>query len=612
MPRGLSYVCLALLGTGCLSPTRPTARTPFEVGRDAAQAGDYRTAAAQLSLALETAQSFFFTQAYLERGECYIHLARSAETPADRERYLNAAQSDFEAVVQEPSTTPRDKAQALYSLGTVFLSREDAGKAEEVSRRILELPLGADEQRYRLAAHRRIGWLHLERLEREAESRSAAASTAELQEAFRLAQEQFSRCLEIDPNDEDALLGKGLCLYFRGQYREAIRCLERSVRRSRALGLPNPRGHYYLGRALEFEKGLQETALEQYAAALEQDTSKRFTALYVHLVKALPIYLPLEDPRAWWFLDRMLQYAGDSSAYWEAVEALACKLAGSSGEPEPGSSEHAELRRRGILARAIARARNRKVSQAIADSLLLAPNPEFLSVLARIFPDDPPVPEYLYGKACVLLGARQYEELEKFYQSKFLQSPTSDLAENPYYHKTLMLEGRAILSRWLSENRKADVAISPETKLERDRILGKARDAFQRYLERYPDDAEARRSLGTVQELMEAYASAFLNYAVLARHSEDDTEVFERICELHRKKLLSAPDMLEAWNLLRKYAGTSAMVKEYVERTREAIRAERLLYCTVCGRKADPGDRLCLECGHEIREASQPPPEAGN
>lgn len=613
MIRALLRVLVVPALAGCIAPTRPPARTPFEVGRDAAQAGDYRTAIAQLTLAVETAQSFFFTQAYLERGECHIRLAETAATATEREDHLASAESDFQAVVEEPTARPHEKAQAFYGLGTVSLARGYAEGAEETARQILELPLEPEETRYRLGAHRRLGWLYFEVAERGAEPGSAPADGLALQEAFRRAQEHFSRCLEIDPNDEEGLLGKGLCLHFRGQYREAVRYLERSTESSRAKGVPNPRGHYYLARTLELERGLQGASLDHYTRAIEEDASRAFAPLYAQLVRAVPVYLALDDPRALWFLDRMLEHSGDSPAYWESVEALASKLA----EIAPtagaaGGEKAAELSRKGIFARSLARARGRKVDEAVEDALLLADDPKFSDLLARIFPADTGRPDYLYGRARALLGSRRYGELDAFFQDRVFQSPPPGLAESAYYHRTLMLEGRGILERWTSENPDPTAAFTPEAKLERDKVLGRARDAFQKYLERYGDDAQVRRSLGRVQELMEAYASAFLNYAMLARGRKDDDFAFERIAELHGKKLLPQADMLEAWAILRDYSGTSPAVRDYVERTRQAIRAETLLYCRGCGRKAAPGDRFCLECGREIAPSAPPAAEPGD
>ncbi|MGQ9592370.1 MAG: tetratricopeptide repeat protein [Planctomycetota bacterium] len=595
---------------GCIAPTRPPARTPFEVGRDAAQAGDYPTAIAQLTLAVETAHTFFFTQAYLERGECHLRLAETAATATETDEHLAAAQSDFQAVVEEPEAKPREKAQALYGLGTVALARGSPEGAEETARQILELPLDSEETRYRLGAHRRLGWLYFDMAGRETERASAPADGLAHQEGFRRAQEHFSRCLDIDPNDEEGLLGKGLCLHFRGQYREAIRYLERSTESSRAKGVPNPRGHYYLARTLELERGLQGASLDHYTRAIEDDASRAFAPLYAQLVRVVPVYLPLDDPRALWFLDRMLEHSGDSPEYWKSVEALASRLVEAArAGGTPGDEKAAELRRKGIFARSLARARGRKVDQAVEDALFLADDPEFSDLLVRIFPADARVPEYLYGRARALLGSRRYGELGRFFQDRVFQSPPPELAESAYYHRTLVLEGQGILERWISENPDPAAASTPEAKLERDKVLGRARDAFQKHLERYGDDAGVRRSLGKVQELMEAYASAFLNYAMLARQRKDDDFAFERISELHGKKLLPQADMLEAWAILREYSGTSPAVREYVERTRQAIRAETLLYCRGCGRKAAPGDRFCLECGREIAPSPPPAPE---
>jgi hypothetical protein len=240
------------------------------------------------------------------------------------------------------------------------------------------------------------------------------------------------------------------------------------------------------------------------------------------------------------------------------------------------------------------------VKEAVEDALLLSGTPDFIRHLSTIFPGEPDRPEYLYGKALTLLGARRFAELDAFFQEDVFRMLEPMALESDYYHKTMVLQGSSILQKWVAENETSSEPITPEAKIRREKTLGKARDAFQTYLERTPEDQEIRMALGQVQELLESYAAAYSNYAMVVPLAEDKTAALRRIAKLHSSRLLPEQDLAAAWNLLRGYEGQDPEILSYVRQRQSAIRSEGLLYCRGCGRKGAEGDTLCLECGSRI------------
>ncbi len=596
--RGLALILLgvtlgAILGLGCSAPPRPESHTPFELGRKAASVKDYSTAISQLSVAVNNARDYVFTTAYLERGDCYLKVGTSAEDLVTREQNLKNAIEDFNLVLKQPELLLEEKARALVLRGKTLLVGGNVKEAEESFLGIIGIELGPSDVHYRLEAHRELGWILLESARGTTRREETAEEEILRQDNFRSAQDHFSRGLEIDADEEDCNLGKGICLHSRGQDREALSFLAKCVSIAEARGTPNPRGHYYFALALELQKGFQEKALEHYRKAVEQDALQAFTPLYSHLVKVLLVYVPFEDPQFRWFLDKMLSYGGDDRDYWESVEALAARLAADSLEARKES---------GVFARALARARNRKVAAAVEDALLLRDLPNFLDLLSRIFPNRSKRSDYLYGRALTLLGAKKHAELEAFFEDGVFHSPEPALLESDHYQSTLVLEGKNIVARWL-ENRSSTTPLSPQEKLERDRTLGRARDAFRGFLEKHAEDQDVAMALGEVQELLEAFPAAFLSYALIAREVPDHTEAFRRIQKLHSGRLLPAKDLTEAWIVLRGYAGQDEEIREYLRRTQIAIQADALLYCRGCGRKGAEGDLVCVECGRQIGQA---------
>lgn len=612
----LSWVCATLLW-GCLTTSRPTAPSPFELGRDAAEAGEYLTAISQLTVAIQNSSGVFFTDAYLERGECYRKLGDGTVDKATRQARWDLALEDFDLVLEQEELEPAEEARALSNRGEILHAADDPA-ATAAFQRVLELPLEPSEDHYRLEAHRHLGWIYLEEARKSVHDAATAERELAIQEKFRLAQEEFSRGLKIDPQDPDMNLGKGICLHRRGQSREAIVFLTRSTRLSETAGDRNPRGHYQLALALETQKGLQLAALEHYRLAVQQDPGHELTSLYAHLVEVIPVYMTFDDPRFEWFFDQMLSCASESPSYWASVEELAGQLKESAEseasetlpeEPEghPRSMTRREL---GIFGRAIARARNDKIDGidgAVEDAQRLQERSDYLERLSRVFPDEPPRPRYLYGKALALLKAGRYEELEALFDRSVFRFPGPALEADPYFQKAKALQGLSILESWGDRNEDAEAISTPQAKLMRDKTLGQARDLLQDYLEKDRDDLRIRLALGEVQELMEAFPPAFLSYAVVAEASsksggsrDENEKALLGILRLHSGKLLPQKDLANAWRLLRDYGGKNTVIREYVRNRRREIAEEVALYCRGCGRKAVEGETICPECGRQL------------
>jgi tetratricopeptide (TPR) repeat protein len=591
---------IAALGSGCRLEERTEGRSSFEAGKESALANDHAAAINHFTLAIESSRDrYFFTEAYLERGTSYLSSAMSGSEPLTKEQTLASALKDFDLVLAEPEVGPSDRLRALSSKGKVLLAGDDVKGAELVFREVLtSVADPAGEMQYRLEAHRRLGWIAYKRAEEALREGATAEEEMLVQERFREAQDQFSSGLGIDGEDWDLNLGKGMCLHFRGQDIEAMNLLEKSTTLSGARGIPNAEGHYYLARAIEAHKGYYRTALEHYRRAVAQDASRSFQPLYEHLVEVLPIYLDPESTDFTWFLDQLLAYNPEDRKYWQGVEAFATRIFSSDG-----SSARKDL---GTYARAVARARNGKVEEAVVDALVLQSHPDFLQLVFRIFPTHERRPEHLYGRALTLFHAKKHEELESFFQEEVFATLDPTARQTPEYQKTLVIEGRNIVAQWMEETAKTGPAQEPEAKLERDKRLGKARDAFLAYLDRYPQDHEVRMSLGEVQEIMESYPAAFVSYAFIATSAKDHPRAILRILRLHKEKLLLEKVSGEAWGLLRSYGGDHLEIHDYVRATRAQIETELRLYCVACGRKGTVGDRMCIECGRLIGKVVEP------
>jgi tetratricopeptide (TPR) repeat protein len=402
----------------------------------------------------------------------------------------------------------------------------------------------------------------------------------------------------IDGEDEECNLGKGISLHYRGQSREAIEFLAKSTRLSESSGTANPSGHFFVALAIESERGIQEEALDHYRKAVEQDQDKSFTQLYQHLVDVLIVYSRIKRGELEWFLDRMLSYSGSGKEYWTRVKLFSEKLS------SPADNPWADL---GIFARAMAEARIGETDAAVKSALELVSKPNFKDRLERIFPTSARSPEYLYGKALTLFEAKRYEELEAFFEDEIFRLPDPVLLANDSFQKILALQGLNIMNRW-RESSVPGAVLSTEAKIERDKTLGRARDDFEKYLDRFSNDYAIRRTLGEVQELMESFTAAFLSYELVARQDMKDSAVFQHIVKLHSGRLLTEKDLGVAWELLRKYKGDNPDIVAYVEKTRKSIKADIQLYCQGCGRKASEGDTTCLECGRQLTQVPPKPP----
>lgn len=586
---------LGLVPLGCADPPGVETRTPFDLGKEAAAQEDFGTAVVQLSLAIENSRPYFFTQGYLERGTCFLEIAKHDRDADSRERNLSSALEDFKAVLGAAEVAPEVRARAMSQQGTAFRLKGDMAGAEASFRQIISMPPSPSALEYRLVAHRTLGWILFEAAQAAAGDPGEAGGEVERQEKYRQSQEQFAKGLELDPEDEECNLGKGMCLHFRGQNGEATNFLSKSIARSEGKKNSNPEGHYYLARALELEKGLQQKARDHYRLAVEQDEKRTFTPLYARLVDALLVYVSFEDPEFQWFFDRILDYAGGDKIYWRSVASFTEKLLNSPSEPQQEA---------GTFARALARARIELIDASVEDALLLQHRPDFLELLSRVFPLDTSHSEYLYGRALALRGAGRFAELESFFEDPVFRSPPPSVAASEDYQRALLFEGLNIVARWL-EQHPPSAALQPQDKLERDKTLGRARSAFESFLEKHPRNHQALMGLGEVQELMESFGGAFSSYALIAREVPTLPHAFRRILRLHRERLLPEKDLIEAWAVLGAYTGDDADIRGYIQETQNALQAELLLYCRGCGRKGLEGDTTCLECGRQIGRAPQ-------
>jgi tetratricopeptide (TPR) repeat protein len=584
--RRASIVFFLAIAGGCATPPPPGSQSPFQVGLEAVAAGEDEKAASQFTLAIDNASHYFFVDALLERGECFLRLAGQAGSPRERAAKLLLAAKDFEAVAQREKIAVTALARALDGLGNVSLAQGELEAAARSFEHILEISNRKPVQAFLLRARHQLGWIHLEEAMALQRRESSAEEELANQDLFRRAQEQFSRGLEIDPAHRGCNLGKGICLYHRRQQREAMLHLERSLSGEGAEN--DPRGHFYLARALEEAKGYQRRAWGYFREALARDSGRSFLPLYQHLVAVLPDYLSASDAEYREIMEKLLDYQGGELDYWSSVESFADRLSRST------ELDRAEL---GYFGRALARARQGKIEEAVADSPWLRERPDFLLLLERIFPARPVSPAYLFGRAQALLLAERTSELEALFQSDFFNAAGSTPDE--HYQQALVIQGRNILQRWRLDQGSPPVVLAPEKKLEKERILGKARDLFQAYLETH-DDPEVRMALGEVLERLESFSGAFSSYGWVARDNPNHTEAFRSIQRLHKEKLLPEKVLTEAWKLLRTYAGSDADLHAYVKQTIDAIQIELALYCRSCGRKGTEGETTCLECGQRI------------
>ena len=363
-----SPILVVLWITGCSTPTTEHVRSAYEAGV-AASSTDPHAAIMEFTRAIESSRDeIFFTKAHLARSECRLALAPSAKDPAARARMLELAIEDADLVLERNDLLPEDRARALALRGKALLQRGDSAGAEIAFQGILVTELDAASIReHRLEAHRQLGWILFRRAE-ESRTPSSGRDEIETRERFRESQEQFSSGLRIDDADAECNMGKGMCLHFRKQDAEAIAYLDKAIAASEADRQPNPRAHYFLGRAMESQKGFYGKALDHYRRAVEQDPGRSHAEIYWHLLNVLPVYLRPEDQDFGWFLDAILAHSGNDDAYWKAVEGFATKLIG--GESGPGKDA-------GMLARSLARARSGNVEEAVSDALLLASRPDF-------------------------------------------------------------------------------------------------------------------------------------------------------------------------------------------------------------------------------------------
>lgn len=588
---GAITVVVTTLGGGCSSPPGVETQTPYELGREALKVKDFTTASTQLNVAINSARDFVFTEAYLERAECHLLMALEVQGDATlREQGLKQALDDLQVVLRQEDLGSETEIRARCLVGKTHLARGDVQGAEKAFQDLLEVGASPEARKYQLEAFRELGWILFDRARALGKNPATAEEELAAQEEYRRAQERFSQGLELEPLDEGCNLGKGISLRARGQDGDAIGYLEKCVTLTEARTAFNFRGHYHLALALERQKGYQEKSLEHYRRAIEQDTQQTFLPLYQHLVEVLLVYVPFEDPQFSWFFDHLLGFAGSDPGYWSSVEAFGESLR------RLGTPAHRES---GLLARAVARARNNKVDGAVEDALELMRATDGSLLLGRVFPNQPRRPEFLYGRAMVLYAAKRHQELAAFFEDPIFRSTDPAITENEAFQKALVIEGKNIVALWLEQNEGRD-KLTDEERTRRDAFLARAREAFLNYHKHRADDVDVALALGAVQELLEEYSKASAKYAEIAKANPANDEAFRRLVRLHEGRLLNPLQVTEAWIALLGYTGQDHSILDYVKRTEVAVRQQALLYCQGCGRKGSEGDVFCLECGRKI------------
>jgi tetratricopeptide (TPR) repeat protein len=576
-------------------------KPPIELGREAIQIGDLQTAITHFTLAIGNAQNYVFTAALLERAGCYLEIAKKGPLEA-RADNLTKALKDFSGVLSQPSVAREERSRALLGKGHSLLVLGDTEAAAAAFQEVLQIEPQTTELPYHLEAHRELGRLTLGNDIDWILSSGRIATDPDLPVQLRKAQHHYSAGLEVDPEDGECNLLKGICLHARGLDLDAITYLAKACSIAEAGRVNNPRAHYYLARAVEKARGHQRSALEHYELAAQQDPGRTFKPLYARLVAVLLDYRDaMDEARFDELLQSLLSYSGTDRDYWSSVEGLASRLEAAAPPGKPSVC---------LLVRAIARARQADVEGAVKAAVALREEPDFLDKVAQIFPTASSRADDLHGRALTLSLARRMPELTAFLDNLEL-SPVDKVREE--YQPVLILKGQNIVDTWRERSRNAP-SLGAEGKTERDRALGEARTLFEQYLdlradeiENNPDNSELRRQAMNVRlylaealELMESPSGAASNYIAVAKDDRKHEDAFLGILRLHSGKLLPEPEKIEAWNTLQTYDGPSRPINEYIQGTRKALQEQALLYCRGCGRQGSQGDRICLECGRQI------------
>lgn len=608
----------ASLACGCSSLPR-TSERQLANGRRARADGDLESALTALSEAISSAGelSLFYTEALLERGDLYLEIWETRREAPETERLelLANAQADFQAVATWDQPGPLDRARALEGQGRVHLRRGAPEEAMRVFREALAIREGEgiepdDPLRaVRLSVHRQLGWVilneSLHRLPLE-----TAPDAAEL-DVLREAQEQFFAGLEIERDDPLCNLGRGICLHLRGQSDLAIPHLERYLAGTGAL---DPRGFFFLARAIETASGLHRDAIGLYARAIaiepprdffplyrhrytrgkDVEPSRVFLDHYIHLATVLPSYLEPDAPRYRDFLRHLLAFETSSPEYWDRIALVAKGLV----EDDSAEDSVRELGRFGL---ALAAARSGRTKEAVEWLVGLAGRLDFEVSLDRVFPGGRGArPRDVLGRALVLHQIGRGEELETWFRTSGVEaSLLESVRTDPAARRALTLRAQNLLELYERRPAGSSPALEGGTGGEAPSPLIIARTAFEAsvYNEDDPEaKVEAQLGLAKTLEYLGSFGEALSKYEALIQSRPTD-EIYRNIQRLHRSANLKEEERAQAWALLRDYSGSDTEIQTYVQKLRSALVGR---FCPGCGHRNASARRYCIECGRRL------------
>ena len=598
-------IVFAALLTACQGRFPQDSQTPYNLALESAEEGDLDRAVEQLNDAIEKSGKVFFVDAHRTRGEYNYQRASFSQSSTTKGKLLAAANEDFVNVLAQEELGHTNRVRTLYYRGLALREAGDVESATRCFSNVVELSETEETAQERLGTHKALGEILLERALELREVEEFAG-----REELRSAQGHFSECLRIRPNDLECNRGKGICLYFRDMPNQATQLLESSTAQSDAAGVDNPIAYFYLARAVENHRGMQDQALTHYYTAFSQDRLHIYTPLYSHVVSVLRSYLPFQDPRFLDFFDQLLGYQGSDLDYWELVETTAEHLI-----TDPTS----EKKQFGNYARAVARARAGKIDEAVSDARELAKQlgndqqERFRKKLKAIFPSKGSRLGYFYGRGKTLYSLKKFDEFNELFEAEISAVLDRSSNKDNYVHLLHALRGRNIVASWQEHYVRnppnpigvENVEESVEEGMDRQETLSEARDSFALCLELRPEEHDIRIALGEVEELLQAFTTAYLCYAYVAQGDPRSTPAFERILRLHSEGLLPPKkERVEAWATLRSYEGDSAEIRRYIRETAVKLRQQSERYCHICGRSGLDGEAACLECGGRLAGVS--------
>ncbi len=594
----LPIVMLAVICLRCAAPLAVDSTTPYKLGLEALERNDLGAAITQFTLAIEKSENVFFTAAYLKRGECYLQRTLSSAPDNVRHETIQRALDDFERVLGQSELSVGERARSLYLQGEAHRRAGEIDPAIDSFHQVLQLPVAEETTQERLRTHTVLGRILLESALVSYDAHGLSEQTAD---TLRRAQREFAAGLKIDPNEPFCNRGKGICLFYLRQHGHAVDLLERSTQLSEQQGQRNPRGHFYLGRALGAWRGPQLAALEHYRKALAQDRDRKFTRLYRHLIDVIEDYVPFDTQAALFekMFEELLLYAGEDTEYWRRVEARTNEMIASDIEGK---------KLLGRYGRALARARQGKIEAAVDDSIALAAaSPQlFLTRLKSVFSPPTPLLRDHYGRGLTLYRTGRHEELDLLYREELPELVTNgvDVAEKGrYYYLLRLLYGRNIVELWRRSETSGEEVLLPEDHAP----LEEAKAALRSYLTEHENDPQVRLDLGDVEEILKSYVQAYTQYDLVIASQPDHTEAFRRVLRLHRDGLLQQLDHARAWTTLKSYRGEDPEIVGYIAQVSAQIETKSRHSCRRCGHQGQANEDICQACGRRFVQRTPMP-----